>query len=106
MMTETGGPMKKYIQPYFIDVIHDPRPLCSSQATRQTGGGLDTQESAEILQGLYSRNKKRETIRQIKTSAQNLISCFFVSVPTGPQLAAWHQKSLQRSSGVASTGEH
>ena len=28
--------------------------LCSSsQATRQTGGGLDTQESAEILQGLY-----------------------------------------------------
>lgn len=37
-----------------------PHPPPSSQATRQTGGGLDTQESAEILQGLYSKNKNKK----------------------------------------------
>ena len=40
---------KKSFMPFLLTCLFSP----SSQATRQTGGGLDAQESAEIFQGLY-----------------------------------------------------
>ena len=40
---------KKSFMSFLLTCLFSP----SSQATRQTGGGLDAQESAEIFQGLY-----------------------------------------------------
>lgn len=47
---------KKNGKPCFTDVIHDrvPSPHLS-QAAGQAGGGLDAQESTEILKGLSSQ---------------------------------------------------
>lgn len=75
----------------------------SSQATRQTGRGLDAQESAEILQGLYPEKRNEETL---KRNALNQSYVLLSPCPAVPQLAAWHQKSLQRGGGVARTREH
>lgn len=49
--TEINGTMDKYVFAVFIHFS------LSFQATRQIGGGLDAQESPEILQGLYSENE-------------------------------------------------
>lgn len=65
-----GGLMNKYLLFFLLICLFSP----SSQATRQTGGGLDTQKSTEILQGLYLISG----ILKTKLKVSHLQLCIFL----------------------------
>lgn len=61
----------------------------SSQATRQTGGGLDTQESAEILQGLYLMSGRLKQNKEIIKQTKTFLTCNYFIYPSVLQSHSW-----------------